>query len=91
MPPNSIIDGTFADQVYAIPPDAISGRQVEIAIRVRHWPGWERASCRGADLRAGGRHYSSLTDPSGWSAWTGTTLIGLMTSQSVVPSRIVNL
>jgi hypothetical protein len=42
MPPNPITAGTIAEQMYAIPREAISGRQVEIAIRVWHWHGWER-------------------------------------------------
>jgi hypothetical protein len=42
MPPNPIKEGSVAGQVYAIPHEAISGRQLEIAIRVWHWPGWAR-------------------------------------------------
>jgi phosphoserine phosphatase RsbU/P len=53
MPPNPTVEGTIADQMYAIPRDAISGRQVEITIRVWHWQGWERYY-GGGPARGGG-------------------------------------
>ncbi len=40
MRPSPAPISTYADQMYAIPRDAISGGEVEIAIRVWQWSGW---------------------------------------------------
>jgi phosphoserine phosphatase RsbU/P len=40
MPPNPIPYSNYASQIYALPIAGGSARQIEIAIRVWHWPGW---------------------------------------------------
>jgi phosphoserine phosphatase RsbU/P len=40
MPPNPIPYSNYASQIYALPTAGGSARQIEIAIRVWHWPGW---------------------------------------------------
>jgi len=47
MPPHPIPYSNYANQIYALSPAASSARQIEIAIRVWHWPAW-------ADYRGGG-------------------------------------
>ena len=52
MRPSPAPISTYPDQMYAIPPDAISGRQVEIAIRVWQWSGWVSFSGGGPESGA---------------------------------------
>jgi hypothetical protein len=54
MPPNPIPYSNYASQIYALPIAGGSVRQIEIAIRVWHWPGW-------AEYEGGGPESSGAT------------------------------
>ncbi len=54
MPPNPIPYSNYASQIYAFPAAGGSVRQIEIAIRVWHWPGW-------AEYEGGGPESSGAT------------------------------
>ena len=52
MRPSPAPISTYADQMYAIPRDAISGGEVEVAIRVWQWSGWVSFSGGGPESGA---------------------------------------
>ena len=52
MRPSPAPISTYPDQMYAIPRDAISGREVEVALRVWQWSGWVSFSGGGPESGA---------------------------------------
>jgi hypothetical protein len=53
MPPDPAPDSTGADRIYSIPRAVVTGRQVEIAIRVWEFPGWAYYNVGGPESGGG--------------------------------------
>ena len=91
MPPDPIPYSNYASQIYALPLAGGSARQIEIAIRIWHWPGW--ADYEGGGPGNGGsmigdsddiqRIYAEYRDARSWS-YSSTVILSLLQSLGAI-------